>query len=150
MTDTVPATGRRIVTRAPPTALHLLREMIRIRRFEERCVELYSDVRDPGIPASLHRRGGRAPSVSCRRLTTDDAVVATYREHGHALARGMPMRSAMAEMDGKVEGCSRGRGGSMHLFDEAAASSAATPSSAVGSRSRSGWPWPTACRAGIR
>ena len=46
-------------------------------------------------------------------------MVATYREHGHALARGISMRSAMAELEGKVEGCSRGRGGSMHLFDKA-------------------------------
>jgi pyruvate dehydrogenase E1 component alpha subunit len=52
-----------------------------------------------------------------RCLTPDDAVVATYREHGHALARGMTARSIMAEMFGKGEGCSGGRGGSMHLFD---------------------------------
>jgi len=50
-------------------------------------------------------------------MTPDDNVVATYREHGHALARGIPARSIMAEMFGKLEGCSRGRGGSMHLFD---------------------------------
>jgi len=50
-------------------------------------------------------------------LGPDDAVVATYREHGHALARGVPAAAVMAEMFGKVEGCSRGRGGSMHLFD---------------------------------
>ena len=50
-------------------------------------------------------------------LTDDDAVVATYREHGHALARGVPADAVMAEMYGKVEGTSRGRGGSMHLFD---------------------------------
>ena len=50
-------------------------------------------------------------------LTVDDAVVATYREHGHALARGVPADAVMAEMYGKVEGTSRGRGGSMHLFD---------------------------------
>ncbi len=50
-------------------------------------------------------------------LGPDDAIVSTYREHGHALARGVPMGAVMAEMFGKVEGCSRGRGGSMHLFD---------------------------------
>ena len=53
------------------------------------------------------------------RLTPEDAVVATYREHGHALLRGVPMTSIMAEMYGKQEGCSAGRGGSMHLFDAA-------------------------------
>ena len=52
-------------------------------------------------------------------LTADDAIVATYREHGHALVRGVPARAIMAEMYGKIEGCSRGRGGSMHLFDAA-------------------------------
>jgi pyruvate dehydrogenase E1 component alpha subunit len=56
---------------------------------------------------------------SLRALTADDAVVATYREHAHALLRGMAMTSIMAEMFGKQEGCSRGRGGSMHLFDVA-------------------------------
>ncbi|HVW87819.1 MAG TPA: pyruvate dehydrogenase (acetyl-transferring) E1 component subunit alpha, partial [Bryobacteraceae bacterium] len=50
-------------------------------------------------------------------LGPEDAVVATYREHGHALVRGVSARSIMAEMYGKLEGCSRGRGGSMHLFD---------------------------------
>jgi pyruvate dehydrogenase E1 component alpha subunit len=55
-----------------------------------------------------------------RVLQAADAVVATYREHGHALARGIPMPRLMAEMYGKVEGCCRGRGGSMHIFDAAA------------------------------
>jgi pyruvate dehydrogenase E1 component alpha subunit len=54
-----------------------------------------------------------------RSLGPTDAVVATYREHGHALARGLPMQSLLAEMYGKREGCCRGRGGSMHLFDAA-------------------------------
>jgi pyruvate dehydrogenase E1 component alpha subunit len=52
-------------------------------------------------------------------LTPEDAIVATYREHGHALVRGVSAGSIMAEMYGKVEGCARGRGGSMHLFDAA-------------------------------
>jgi pyruvate dehydrogenase E1 component alpha subunit len=52
-------------------------------------------------------------------LQPEDAIVATYREHGHALARGVSANSIMAEMYGKLEGCSRGRGGSMHLFDAA-------------------------------
>ena len=74
---------------------------------------------DPRLPASLHRRGGRSPSARCRRLRPEDAIVATYREHGHALVRGVSAGAIMAEMYGKVEGCSRGRGGSMHLFDAA-------------------------------
>jgi pyruvate dehydrogenase E1 component alpha subunit len=98
--------------------LHLLREMLRIRRFEERCVELYSAMKIRGF---LHLYiGEEAVAVAVMQvIKPDDAVVATYREHGHALARGISARRIMAEMFGKVEGCSRGRGGSMHLFDAA-------------------------------
>jgi pyruvate dehydrogenase E1 component alpha subunit len=99
-------------------ALHLLREMLRIRRFEERCAELYTEEKIRGF---LHLYiGEEAIAVGVMQcLTPEDAVIATYREHGHALARGMPMTTMMAEMYGKQEGCSRGRGGSMHLFDAA-------------------------------
>jgi pyruvate dehydrogenase E1 component alpha subunit len=99
-------------------ALHLLREMLRIRRFEERCAELYTEEKIRGF---LHLYiGEEAIAVGVMQcLTPEDAVIATYREHGHALARGMPMTAMMAEMYGKREGCSRGRGGSMHLFDRA-------------------------------
>ena len=95
---------------------HLLRQMLRIRRFEERCVELYSAA---AIRGFLHVYiGEEAVAVGVMEcLTTDDAVVATYRDHGHALARGVPPGPLMAEMYGKQEGVSRGRGGSMHLFD---------------------------------
>lgn len=94
----------------------LLREMIRIRRFEEKCVELYSATKIRGF---LHLCiGEEAVAVGVvGALADDDAVVSTYREHGHALARGVPMNSIMAEMFGKATGCSGGRGGSMHLFD---------------------------------
>jgi len=92
--------------------------MLRIRRFEERCAELYSETRIRGF---LHLYiGEEAVAVGVMQaLEADDAVVATYREHGHALARGIPAEAIMAEMFGKQEGCSRGRGGSMHLFDVA-------------------------------
>jgi len=95
---------------------HLLREMLRIRRFEERCVELYSETKIRGF---MHLYiGEEAVAVGAMQaLTADDAVVATYREHGHALARGLPAAEIMAEMFGKAEGSSRGRGGSMHIFD---------------------------------
>jgi pyruvate dehydrogenase E1 component alpha subunit len=96
--------------------LELLRRMLRIRRFEERCAELYSAT---SIRGFLHLYvGEEAVAVgTLDALTPEDAVVSTYREHGHALARGLPMDSVMAEMYGKATGCSRGRGGSMHLFD---------------------------------
>jgi pyruvate dehydrogenase E1 component alpha subunit len=96
--------------------LDLLRTMLLIRRFEETCAELYSATRIRGF---LHLYVGEeavaAGVMAC--LRPDDAVVSTYREHGHALARGVSPESVMAEMFGRQTGCSRGRGGSMHLFD---------------------------------
>jgi len=102
----------------PRHGRHLLGEMLRIRRFEERCAELYSAGHIRGF---LHLYiGEEAVAVGAMQaLTPDDAIVATYREHGHALARGIPATALMAEMFGKQEGCSRGRGGSMHVFDAA-------------------------------
>jgi pyruvate dehydrogenase E1 component alpha subunit len=96
--------------------LHLLRQMLRIRRFEERCAQLYQQEKIRGF---LHLYIGEEAVATgvMEALRPEDGVVATYREHGHALARGMDPRLVMAEMLGKVEGCSRGRGGSMHLFD---------------------------------
>src|SRR3990170_612063 len=98
--------------------LHLLREMLRIRRFEEKAAELYSAAKIRGF---LHLYiGEEAVGVGVMQaLTPQDAVVATYREHGQALARGVSAQAIMAEMYGKQDGCSRGRGGSMHLFDAA-------------------------------
>lgn len=95
----------------------LLRQMLRVRRFEERCVELYTQTKIRGF---LHVYIGEEAVATgvMAALNGDDSVVATYREHGHALLRGMSARSVMAEMYGKLTGCSRGRGGSMHLFDK--------------------------------
>jgi pyruvate dehydrogenase E1 component alpha subunit len=97
-------------------ARELLLGMVRIRRFEERCVELYSAT---SIRGFLHLYIGEEAVATgvMQALEPEDAVVATYREHGHALARGLPPEVLMAEMFGRVDGCSRGRGGSMHLFD---------------------------------
>lgn len=97
--------------------LHALyRQMLRIRRFEARCVALYQAQQIRGF---LHLYDGEeAVAVGVMAaLEPRDAVVATYREHGQALARGVTMRALMAEMLGRREGCSRGRGGSMHVFD---------------------------------
>ncbi|WP_406099984.1 pyruvate dehydrogenase (acetyl-transferring) E1 component subunit alpha [Streptomyces sp. NBC_01013] len=90
--------------------------MLLIRRFEERCVELYSTA---AIRGFVHLYiGEEAVAVGVHQaLDESDAVVSTYREHGHALARGVPPEAVMAEMYGKATGCSHGRGGSMHLFD---------------------------------
>ncbi|MFE1921057.1 pyruvate dehydrogenase (acetyl-transferring) E1 component subunit alpha [Streptomyces asoensis] len=94
----------------------LLAAMLRIRRFEERCVELYSATKIRGF---VHLYiGEEAVAVGVNEaLSPEDAVVATYREHGHALARSLTAEAVMAEMYGKATGCSGGRGGSMHLFD---------------------------------
>jgi len=98
--------------------LELFRQMLRVRRFEERCVELYSG---GSIRGFLHLYIGEEAVATgvISQLRPTDAIVATYRDHGHALVRGLSMRSIMAEMFGKADGCSRGRGGSMHLFDSA-------------------------------
>jgi len=92
--------------------------MLRVRRFEEQCVELYSAAKIHGF---LHVYIGEEAVAAgvMSTLAPDDAVVATYREHGHALLRGVPAGAILAEMYGCVEGCCRGRGGSMHLFDAA-------------------------------
>jgi pyruvate dehydrogenase E1 component alpha subunit len=97
-------------------ALALLREMLRIRRFEEKAAELYSLGKIRGF---LHLYIGEeaVAAGAMRALGPDDAIVSTYREHGHALARGMPAGALMAELYGKASGCSRGHGGSMHFFD---------------------------------
>jgi pyruvate dehydrogenase E1 component alpha subunit len=97
-------------------ALALVRGMVRIRRFEEKCAELYGAGKIRGF---LHLYVGEEAIAAGAMPLLDggDAVVSTYREHGHALLRGVPAAAIMAEMFGKVGGCSRGRGGSMHLFD---------------------------------
>lgn len=96
--------------------LELLRQMILIRRFEEKSAELYTKEKIRGF---LHLYNGEeAVAVGVlKTLTEDDNILCTYREHGHAIARGVDLGSIMAEMYGKIEGCSMGRGGSMHLFD---------------------------------
>jgi pyruvate dehydrogenase E1 component alpha subunit len=116
--------ARRAAVAAPPEsstpeAAHrrdLLRTMLLIRSFEETCAELYSAARIRGFVHLYVGEEAVATGVMSA-LGPDDAVVSTYREHGHALARGLPVDALMAEMFGKQTGCSGGRGGSMHLFD---------------------------------
>ena len=105
-----------MTTASPDARLAMLRDMVRIRRFEERCAELYTETKIRGF---LHLYiGEEAVAVGVlHHLEAGDAVVGTYREHGHALVRGVSAGSIMAEMFGRYEGCSKGRGGSMHLFD---------------------------------
>jgi pyruvate dehydrogenase E1 component alpha subunit len=97
-------------------ALQMLAGMVRIRRMEEKCAELYGQQKIRGF---LHLYIGEEPVAvgAVSALTPDDNLVATYREHGHALMRGLGMDAILAEMYGKQQGCARGHGGSMHLFD---------------------------------
>jgi pyruvate dehydrogenase E1 component alpha subunit len=93
-----------------------LRQMLLIRRFEEKAGEAYSMGKIGGF-CHLYI-GQEAVAVgSIAALRPDDYLTSAYREHGQALARGMTSRAVMAELFGKATGCSRGKGGSMHLFD---------------------------------
>lgn len=111
-------TPERIGADRAGTARHLLHQMLRVRRLEEKCVELYTEAKIRGF---LHVYIGEEAVAAgvLDNLDAGDAVVATYREHGHALLRGVPAGAILAEMYGNVQGCCRGRGGSMHLFDAA-------------------------------
>ena len=94
----------------------LLREMLLIRRFEERCAEAYAIGKIGGFcHLYIGQEGVGVGAIST--LREDDYVIASYREHGQALARGISPRAVMAELFGRVDGCSKGKGGSMHLFD---------------------------------
>src|SRR5881397_3623637 len=94
----------------------MLRQMMLIRHFEEKAGEAYSLGKIGGF-CHLYI-GQEAVAVgSMAALRADDYITCSYREHGHALARGISARAVMAELFGKAEGCTGGKGGSMHLFD---------------------------------
>ncbi|HEY1834333.1 MAG TPA: pyruvate dehydrogenase (acetyl-transferring) E1 component subunit alpha [Solirubrobacteraceae bacterium] len=101
---------------APETAREWLETMTLIRRFEERAGEMYARAKVGGF---LHLSIGEEATVvgGARALRDNDYLISTYRSHGHALARGTAPENVMAELFGKVDGCSHGRGGSMHMFD---------------------------------
>ncbi len=110
------STAQTSVGVAVEEAVDLLSQMVRVRRFEEACAELYGATKIRGfLHLAVGEEGANVGAVGA--LTHEDAIVATYREHAHALVRGIPMEVLMAEMFGKREGTSRGRGGSMHVFD---------------------------------
>jgi pyruvate dehydrogenase E1 component alpha subunit len=93
-----------------------LATMTLIRRFEERAGEMYARAKVGGF---LHLSIGEEATIvgSARALRDSDYLISTYRSHGHALVRGTPPENVMAELFGRVDGCSHGRGGSMHMFD---------------------------------
>ena len=98
------------------TATGILEKMLLIRRFEERAGEMYAKAKIGGF---LHLSIGEEATIvgALDALRETDYVLSTYREHGQALARGTSPNAVMAELFGRVDGCSKGRGGSMHLFD---------------------------------
>jgi pyruvate dehydrogenase E1 component alpha subunit len=100
----------------PETAREWLATMTLIRRFEERAGECYARAKVGGF---LHLSIGEEATIvgSARALGPSDYLISTYRSHGHALVRGTPPGNVMAELFGRVDGCSHGRGGSMHMFD---------------------------------
>src|SRR3989442_11497149 len=101
---------------APVLAREWLQTMMLIRRFEERAAEMYARAKIGGF---LHLSIGEEATIvgAARALRDTDYLISTYRSHGHALVRGTPPENVMAELFGRVDGCSRGRGGSMHMFD---------------------------------
>jgi pyruvate dehydrogenase E1 component alpha subunit len=100
----------------PSVAREWLQTMTLIRRFEERAGEMYARAKVGGF---LHLSIGEEATIvgSARALREEDYLISTYRSHGHALVRGTPPENVMAELFGRVDGCSGGRGGSMHMFD---------------------------------
>jgi 2-oxoisovalerate dehydrogenase E1 component len=101
---------------AGPELLRLYRTMLLLRRFELTAQDLY---RRGSIPGFIHLYVGEEAVAAgvCAHLRHDDYITSTHRGHGHALAKGVPPREVMAELWGRSTGCSRGRGGSMHLYD---------------------------------
>src|SRR5215217_762191 len=120
MTATRTATKKRSdAAPAPGDAtlnLELLHSMLLQRRFEERCAEAYALGKIGGF-CHLYIGQEAVSTGTMSMLRPDDYVITTYRDHGPAIARGMTPRAIMAELFGRQDGCSRGKGGSMHLFD---------------------------------
>ncbi|MBA4027843.1 MAG: pyruvate dehydrogenase (acetyl-transferring) E1 component subunit alpha [Planctomyces sp.] len=101
---------------ASPVLVKWLRDMIMIREFENRCAQAYQQAKIGGF-CHLYI-GQEALAVgTIASVEHDDPIITAYRDHGHALARGMTPRACMAEMFGKATGCAKGKGGSMHMFD---------------------------------
>ena len=109
-------TSSHLPDQTPGQKLELYRQMIRIRRFEEKAKQAFTTSLIKGF-CHLYN-GQEALAVgTISVLNEDDAVITAYRDHAHAIARGMTANSCMAELFGKITGCSRGKGGSMHFFD---------------------------------
>ena len=108
--------ARKLPALPSTTLTKWLREMHLIREFEVRCMQSYQEKKIGGFCHVYI--GQEAVAVGCTAaVNLEDPIITAYRDHGHALARGMSSRACMAEMYGKVGGCAKGKGGSMHMFD---------------------------------
>ena len=114
--ETAPEAGERRPLPEPEVARDWLATMLLIRRFEERAGEMYAKAKIGGF---LHLAIGEEAAIvgSVRAMRDTDYLISAYRSHGHTMARGTDPRAVMAELFGRVDGCCRGRGGSMHMFD---------------------------------
>jgi len=101
---------------ASDQVVHWLRMMILIRKFEEKLVELYPE-QEIRTPVHLYIGQEAVATGVCSALSEEDYIFTTHRSHGHYLAKGGDVKALMAELYGKETGCSRGHGGSMHVFD---------------------------------
>ena len=112
----VAGNSRKLPSLPPATLTKWLRDMHLIREFEVRCMQSYQEKKIGGFCHVYI--GQEAVAVGCTQaVRPEDPIITAYRDHGHALARGMTSRACMAEMYGKVGGCAKGKGGSMHMFD---------------------------------
>lgn len=115
---TKPAAGGRPSDLLPTgTLVQWLRDMYLIREFENRCAQAYQQAKIGGF-CHLYIGQEAAAVGTIASTNPDDPIVTAYRDHGHALARGMDAGACMAEMFGKATGCAKGKGGSMHMFDK--------------------------------
>jgi pyruvate dehydrogenase E1 component alpha subunit len=121
MTRVAPSARTVEPSRSPRLPLELLKkwlgDMLLIREFEVRCMQAYQNKKIGGFCHVYI--GQEAVAVGCTAaVKPDDPIITAYRDHGHALARGMDPKYCMAEMFGKIGGCAKGKGGSMHMFDK--------------------------------
>jgi len=114
---TPPSTAAKPTRLPSETLQQWLRYMLLIREFEVRCMQAYQNKKIVGFCHVYI--GQEAVAVGCTAaVKPDDPIITAYRDHGHALARGMDPKYCMAEMFGKIGGCAKGKGGSMHMFDK--------------------------------
>jgi pyruvate dehydrogenase E1 component alpha subunit len=108
--------ARKLPSIPAATLTQWLREMHLVREFEVRCMQSYQEKKIGGFCHVYI--GQEAVAIGCTAaVKPTDPIITAYRDHGHALARGMTARACMAEMYGKIGGCAKGKGGSMHMFD---------------------------------